>query len=260
MMKMKMKKRLLGVAIAASLGVAAVPFGAQAAILPTGAVLTIDPGIVTVISPSLSKVTGGSYFGMDSNGNGTISPYEEIPLTQGVQGLVIGTAQNYGGYPTHKGPPVIPPDSSNINAPWAFFGNTGKNYTTVPVTGGTANGLDLSGWMVTWNAINPIPMNTDAWGTGYSNGVGNFTWDGTIGDPYTLDYHAAVPNTPAGKASGFEGVEYSLYFMGNVTAGPPAPAVSNLAPVPIPAAAWLFGSGLIGLVGVARRRKGSRKG
>lgn len=29
----------------------------------------------------------------------------------------------------------------------------------------------------------------------------------------------------------------------------------NFAPIPVPAAAWLFGSGLIGLVGVARRRR-----
>ena len=30
---------------------------------------------------------------------------------------------------------------------------------------------------------------------------------------------------------------------------------AELAPVPIPAAAWLFGSGLLGLVGMARRKK-----
>jgi hypothetical protein len=29
----------------------------------------------------------------------------------------------------------------------------------------------------------------------------------------------------------------------------------DVAPVPVPAAVWLFGSGLLGLVGVARRRK-----
>ncbi len=32
-------------------------------------------------------------------------------------------------------------------------------------------------------------------------------------------------------------------------------AIASTSPVPVPAAAWLFGSGLIGLIGVARRRK-----
>ena len=30
---------------------------------------------------------------------------------------------------------------------------------------------------------------------------------------------------------------------------------AQVAPVPVPAAVWLFGSGLLGLLGVARRRK-----
>lgn len=34
-----------------------------------------------------------------------------------------------------------------------------------------------------------------------------------------------------------------------------APTISHLASVPVPAAAWLFGAGLLGLVGVARRRR-----
>jgi len=32
-------------------------------------------------------------------------------------------------------------------------------------------------------------------------------------------------------------------------------AFVSVAPVPVPAAMWLFGSGLLGLVGIARRKK-----
>jgi hypothetical protein len=42
-----------------------------------------------------------------------------------------------------------------------------------------------------------------------------------------------------------------LSITGNSTTTPPPP------PVPLPAAVWLFGSGLLGLVGVSRRRKAS---
>jgi hypothetical protein len=258
MMKMKMKKRLLGVAIAASLGVVAVPFGAQAATLSTGDVLTITPGVITVhtIPNSTNTYTtvSGSWFSMGGAGAA------KTVLAPGVQGLVFGTTQNMGGWDSYSGAPKAG-DVSNINAPWYFYNNTGKNYTTSAVTGSVSLGLDFSGWTVSWNTINPINMGAGAWGTGYTSGVANVTWDGTIGDSYKLDYHATVP---AGSASGFGGVQYALHFAGNVTAGPAATAATDWgpapAPVPIPAAAWLFGSGLIGLVGVARRRKGSNKG
>jgi hypothetical protein len=42
---------------------------------------------------------------------------------------------------------------------------------------------------------------------------------------------------------------------GTMAATPASLTISEASPVPVPAAAWLFGSGLIGLVGVARRKK-----
>ena len=42
---------------------------------------------------------------------------------------------------------------------------------------------------------------------------------------------------------------FSDYYIDNVV------ITADIAPVPVPAAVWLFGSGLVGLVGVARRKK-----
>ncbi len=48
-----------------------------------------------------------------------------------------------------------------------------------------------------------------------------------------------------------EGNSYAIQFDNGVTG---QILGVDLAPIPVPAAVWLFGSGLIGLVGVARRR------
>jgi hypothetical protein len=63
--------------------------------------------------------------------------------------------------------------------------------------------------------------------TATTDGVGNFT----------ASWSALVVGGP------FNGVTGNWTITGVVSA------------VPVPAAAWLFGSGLLGLVGVARRRR-----
>lgn len=130
-----------------------------------------------------------------------------------------------------------------IDEPWAFFGNTGMHFTNSAVTdltgAGATRNLDMSGWRVTWNGIPSINMGGGATGTLVCE-----TDACADGDTYTLDYSAVVP---VGDPSGFGGVSYQLHLEGTIS----IPATV----VPVPAAVWLFGSGLLGLVGVARRKK-----
>ena len=104
--------------------------------------------------------------------------------------------------------------------------------------------LDFSGWGITWNGFPFIPLGTGAWTTvpGSQDGVAQVTCSGAcgIGDTYQWHYSATVP---AGDPSGFDGLLYALDITGTISE------------VPVPASAWLFGSGLAGLIGLARRRK-----
>lgn len=241
-----MSRSTLNTALAMVLGFAAI--GAQAAVLNNGDQLTIN-SFAYDSNGNPIYTSGGSYFAMDYTGDSKISNSEKNPLSMGYAGITIGQptalGASHGGYMTAG-------DSNAIDAPWSFLGNTGSHYTTVGITGSTTAGLNMSGWTVTWNGIAVIPMGTGAWvtatGSGhngatgiFTSGVGNLTWNGVYGTAYTLDYRATVPlNDP----SGFGGVKYELHLEG--IAGLVVPEV------PVPAAAWLFGSGLMGLLGVGR--------
>lgn len=88
---------------------------------------------------------------------------------------------------------------------------------------------------------------------------GNFIFTGTFGTGGTISSTilAEGPNVTTNLLSGFTGLlslevtstDGLFPVLDNIT-------VSDFAgrPVPVPAAVWLFGSGLIGLVGVARRK------
>ena len=212
-----------------------------AASLNTGDRLTITSGVTGYNSTgSTIGVISGSWFGCDCNNNSIITQNETLALQQGTEGFIIGVVQGTGT-PTHTGMPYAT-DWNRITAPYAFFGNTAQEYTTTPITGSTETGLDFSGLNWPWNGIENIDFGTGAWGAGYTNGIANFTWDGIYGHSYTIDYHLAIA---PGDPSGLGGVKFAYHFEGTVEA------------VPVPAAVWLFGSGLVGLVGVAKRKNGA---
>ena len=244
---MNIKKTVLCTALATVMGCSAIGVAQAAAVVNTDT-LSLTQGVQVTSSSVVSSQTG-SYFAMDFNTDSKIAYGEMTQIGQGTTGIVIGTATSPSGY--HGGTPTGG-DTNAIDAPWYFSSNTGSHWTSVGITGDTTSGLDFSGWNVAWSSISAIPMTGGSWdataGKGYigatSDGVAIFNWDGVYGHAYTLDYHATVP---ANDPSNFGGIQYELHLEGSVSQAAPA--------VPVPAAVWLFGSGLMGLVGVARRRK-----
>ena len=204
----------------------------------TGDRLTINSGVYSYTSSGyISGVTSGSWFGCDCNNNSAISGTEQTALHQGTEGIIIGVVQGTGT-PTHSGSPYAT-DWNRITAPYTFFNNTAQEYTTSPITGSTEAGLNFSGFNWPWNGIESIDFGSGAWGAGYTNGIANFTWDGVYGHSYTIDYRLTIP---LGDPSGIGGVQFAYHFEGTVEA------------VPVPAAVWLFGSGLLGLFSVVRKK------
>lgn len=186
------------------------------------AAATLSPGDQLTIG-------NGSYFAVDMDADSNIDSTEKIVLSQGATGIVIGA-------------PVHAPGA--ITAPWLFLGAVGYDWTGAAVSGGTG-GLDMSGWMVTWNGQD-IALGTGAWQVmnassgmptgGYGNGVGIFNWSGIYGDAYTIDYTATVQD------GAFINVQWALHLEGTAV------------PVPEASTYGMMLAGL-GLVGIAAARR-----
>ncbi len=236
-----MKKLILSTAAIAVISIG-VSTTASAALASDG-VLNFDAGVA---SGNYGSILSGSYFGMDFNGDGSITPGERNAISQN-EGLVLGSSQVASG--SHGGEPGCISDgitctagdngsvTPTVDNPWPFLGNTGmhgsSSPTLVTVTGTNTADIDFSGWFMTWNGIPNINL-----GGGLASVV--CAVDCAIGDTYVLDYSAIIPQA---DPSNFGGALYALHLEGTVSA------------IPVPAAVWLFASGLIGLVSIASRRR-----
>jgi len=239
-------KTLLNTAIALALG---------------GASLSANSALTT---SAVLDFTGT--FGFDTGSPGGII---YTPIQSGPDGGIhIGVTQDTNGHNSHGGNPH---NVGGLDKEWLFLNNSGMHFTTSPIIvenndvnsdGGFTKTLDFSGWRMTWNAIPEIGLGGGFQDCGTSTdgicvSTGGYDISGTydngsslatitcstascsVSSTFTLTYAAVFPMA---DPSNFGGVPYSLDISGKVNA------------IPVPAAAWLFGSGLAGLLAVSRRK------
>ena len=177
-----------------------------------------------LVNGSTLSIESGSYFDFIVG---------QVPIT-GIDGVILGSVQ--------------PHDFSftgNRIDEFIFLGSPGMHYTTNPSnvlssSGNTAT-IDFSGWSWAYNdGVASFNLGSGSWGSN-PDGIAEISCgvDCGNGDTYSLLYTATVPED---DPNGYAGFTYELYLTGNVST------------VPVPAAVWLFGSGLIGLIGLARRK------
>ena len=140
-----------------------------------------------------------------------------------------------------------------------------------PASDGTYTGATYG-----YLGLGPTPVATTAWNTSLAPGcsVGNCMNVSPSGAlPLVLDTafndndYTANTGAQAGTHDNNGDTYFTVFGVGGnpMVDGPfqgfnanfdiSSITITDITPVPVPAAAWLFGSGLLGLVGVARRRK-----
>jgi len=134
-----------------------------------------------------------------------------------------------------------------------FFG---ANFGFLAPTAGSAAGTFYGAGQYTETGANSFevffPVLEAQWaGTFFPLGQasGGITFTGTTdGTNFSMYAEETIDAAEDPTAAGFSGWTAEWYYVGTLDG-------FGASAVPVPAAVWLFGSGLVGLAGVARRRK-----
>ena len=287
---MKNKQKILGTAVAAALGLAALPQAATADIITadwTGLFTMLDPTGAALDNGSLPKgtnrfqtpVTGTMTFDTVTGvGSATLVPFDFFSssapaeaagidlqaIGDGMGGegsLVLGNMLfNWGG---NIGIPV-----SLVLDAAGFFGGLQAGlimdgdltqaevagFGAVPASDGTYTNATYG-----YLGLGPVPMATTEWNTSFAPGCSTGSCMGVSPSgalPLVTDTAANLNEYAQGDGVGIGGNPMADGPFTGFNANFDITAMTNIvvtSEVPVPAAIWLFGTGLAWLVGVARR-------
>lgn len=203
--------------------------------------LTLGSGIASAASMTSATFT------MLSGGGGTVGVDTTVTGSIGGGSFAVSSTQAFFGqtWVAHDGVTFGP-------GTYSFDTIQGGTYTGVEVGTGQVGGHILFDWGAADANTSCGKANCDidvvmVWDV-TDNGNGTYSY-------FSTDGIATNPANPDGVRGygmldgGFVG------FNANFDFDAPVSAADAVSAVPVPAAVWLFGSGLLGLVGVARRKK-----
>lgn len=187
----------------------------------------------------------------DSNYSGFLGNTSLIWNIAGAMGCIDCNIDEFGIYVTSNDPKaaVLPSPPRDYTYP----GNASVNVSTHaqalngiesnPTANGAGNGSSVA------TAGDGGAYFGNGWGSNLAGGV-DFNVSGSINDPIHF-YHWGSDSNGMLAITTFAN-DWTLTDSGMLCYG--GTACNAQSTVPVPAAVWLFGSGLIGLVGVARRK------
>lgn len=174
-------------------------------------------------------ITGGDFV-LYGTGTCATSPYSACITA----GSTINTVDGL-----FEGPSLTTSDF--LGLPMVTFTSASQTSSTPSVTGNPIQGvtagpviaLDLGSFYMTWFGATYLQAPD-------TNGIAFGTW------------------TPTSATTGNFDISWNTFLVGGVFNAPSfwhLTGTATTTPVPVPAAAWLLGSGLLGLIGVARRKR-----
>ena len=197
------------------------------------------------------SLTAGDYgtitFSLDSTGNMTINSYAQTSYLATTGGTFFVDALGSAGV-SQMGGSID--GSGNV-----AFDPTGRE----GMAGNFATGIGVQPWNDSKKTGVYDQFTTGSVTNQAKGGSAAFTMTGTaLTDDGTGGWMGTIVSTGninGDNWTGFSNVQFSEVFDVSITCSDAAGTGCNAPAIPVPAAVWLFGSGLLGLVGVARRRK-----